>query len=77
MCWSMKLMLDFSTVMSAFHLEEKGFKPEDTVPVVKYGGGSIMLWKRFAAGETGAFPAKQSVEKKRTENKYHFDHFNF
>lgn len=33
--------------------KEEAYKPENTIPSVKYGSGSVMMHQSFAAGGTG------------------------
>lgn len=48
------------------YLEEKGeaLKPQNTIPTVMYGGGSIMLWGCFAAEGTGALHKIDGIRRK-------------
>uniref|UniRef100_A0A8C5R6B6 Transposase n=1 Tax=Leptobrachium leishanense TaxID=445787 RepID=A0A8C5R6B6_9ANUR len=39
------------------------YKEKNTVPTVKYGGGSMMLWGCFAASDTGCLECVQGIMK--------------
>ena len=42
----------------------EAFNPKITVPTVKHGGGSIMLWGCFAASGTGSLAQMHGIGKK-------------
>uniref|UniRef100_A0A8C5WJP2 Transposase n=1 Tax=Leptobrachium leishanense TaxID=445787 RepID=A0A8C5WJP2_9ANUR len=41
----------------------EAYKEKNTVPTVKYGGGSMMLWGCFAASDTGCLECVQGIMK--------------
>ena len=44
--------------------KEESCEPEDTMVLVKYGGGCIMLWGCFAAGATAALCKTDGIKMK-------------
>lgn len=44
---------EMAIMINRIYLEKQG-KSQNTIPTVKYGGGSMILWDCFASERTGA-----------------------
>ena len=48
---------------TVYRKRNEAYKEKNTVPIVKYGGGSIMFWGCFAASGTGCLECVQGIMK--------------
>uniref|UniRef100_A0A8C5PSH6 Transposase n=1 Tax=Leptobrachium leishanense TaxID=445787 RepID=A0A8C5PSH6_9ANUR len=48
---------------TVYRKQNEAYKEKNTVPTVKYGGGSMMLWSCFAASGTGCLECVQGIMK--------------
>ena len=60
----MKLKLNCLAIMTFGEKWGEACKPENTIPTVKYGGGSIMLWGCLAVGGTGELHKIDGITRK-------------
>ena len=55
--------------MSTEGEKNEAFKAKNTIPTVNRGGGSVILWGRFAASGTGSLRSPQGKKKKKSNQK--------
>ena len=69
--WSDKTKIELFGHVRCWHVWRQNrdeYNENHLIPIVKYGGGSLMLWGRFVAGGPGALKINGIMN----STKYHF-----